>query len=205
MTYDLNSYSAVGTALLVTLEIDEYRINPGDTPSSVTLRFCDQPSNITIGSYTFTGVGQLLGITATRSELRSSTGEITLTLSGIPNDRLKEIINSRLKGNRIQVHRIFYNSQTGGSLAIGLESTTMIGRFFGVVTNYSIEEDFDSANRTASNTLSIICSSWIEVLGSTVKNRKTNPASMKAYSPADVSFDRIPKLVGANFDFGAPQ
>lgn len=205
MTYDLNSFSRVGTALLVTLEIDEYRVEPGDTPTSTTLRFCDQNRNIQIGAYNFLGTGQLLGITATRSELRASAGEVTITLSGIPNNRIKEIINSRLKGNRVQIHRIFYNPQNMGSLSGSILSTDMIGRFFGVVTNYSIEEDFDIEGRSAGNTLSIICSSWLEVMSFRIKNRKTNPEDMKYFYPTDVSFDRVPKLVGANFDFGAPQ
>jgi hypothetical protein len=203
MSYDLTSYPSIGTALLVSIEIDEYRVNPGDSPTSTVLRFCDQTRTITFGGYPFVGTGQLLNITATRSELRTSTGDLTISLSGIPDNRIKEIINSRIKGNRVQIFRAFYDPATLGSLSIALSDP--IGRFFGVINNYSIEEDYDITNRTNSNTLSLICSSWVEVLSKKVQNRKTNPNDMKSFYSTDVSFDRVPSLVGANFDFGAPQ
>jgi hypothetical protein len=37
-----------------------------------------------------------------------------------------------------------------------------------------------------------------------VTGRRTNPDDQKKFYPTDVSMDRVPTLVDANFNFGAP-
>ena len=206
MTIDLSSYQKIGSALLVRIPIDEYRVDPGDTPSAVVLKLSDVlvPITITINgnSETYTGAGQLLSISPSRSELRNTASDVTITISGIPDARIKEIMNSKIKGSRVEIYRVLYNAGTWTVLgAVG----NPVGRFFGIINNFSLEEDYDITNKTNSNTISLICSSWHEVLNTKVTGRRTNPEDMKSFYSADTSFDRVPKLVGANFDFGAPQ
>jgi hypothetical protein len=205
MTIDLSSYSKIGNALLVRLSVAQYRVNPGDTPSSEVLKFSDVLHPITISyngtNETYTGTGQLLSVSPSRSELRNTASDVTITLSGIPDARIKEIMNSKIKGSRIEIYRVLFNTSTYQPISI---SGNPAGRFFGIVSNFSLEEDYDITNKTNSNSISLICSSWHESLKSKLPGRKTNPEDMKIFYPNDVSFDRVPNLIGANYSFGAP-
>lgn len=202
MSIDLSSYASIGTALLVSITVDEYKATPSATPSSTVLRFTDYYKNIVYGGNTYTALGRLVGVTTTTSELKTSTSEITITISGIPNTSIAEIINSRIKGCPVNVYRYVFNSATEQMLAI---SGNPAGRFFGVVNNYSLDEDYDNATKTATNTITLVCSSITEILGNKTAGRKTNPNSHKTFYPSDVSMDRVPNLKGTNFDFGVPR
>jgi hypothetical protein len=148
------------------------------------------------------GLGRLLGVSATSTELRTSSQQLYVSLSGIPNGSISEIVNSRIKGSPIEVWRVFFNPVTGAQLAI---TGNPAGRFFGVVNNYSLQEDYDVEARVSSNTIILSCASVIDILNNKIAGRRTNPLDQKLFFPNDLSMDRVPKLVGANFNFGAPE
>ena len=102
----------------------------------------------------------------------------------------------------MRVYRGIFNASTGAFLSI---AGNPLGRYRGFVNNYSLTEEWDNATRTSSNTLSLICASTVDVLQNKISGRKTNPESMKKFYPTDVSFDRVPNLENATFDFGAPK
>jgi hypothetical protein len=97
---------------------------------------------------------------------------------------------------------VVFDPVTGTQLAI---DGNPAGRFFGIVSNYTLDEEYDIEGRSSSNTIAIECASTAEFLNNKVTGRKTNPKSMKSFYSSDVSMDRVPNLVGANFNFGAPQ
>lgn len=202
MTINLNSYRAIETGLFVRIEVDYYKAAVGDTPTSTVLRFSDYRGTVSIDGESYQGLGKLLNISATTSELKGSTSSVTISISGIPNTSISEIINSRMKGCPIKIYRMVFDPVTGNKLNI---SGNPAGRFFGIVNNYSLEEDYNLETRTSTNTISMICSSNMEFLQNKISGRKTNPESMKRFYPTDVSMDRVPNLVGANFNFGAPK
>ena len=76
---------------------------------------------------------------------------------------------------------------------------------FGIINNYSLDEEHDVDARTSSNTISLVCASVVEILDKKIAGRKTNPKSFRAFVTDDASMDRVPSLVGANFDFGVPK
>ena len=202
MSINLSAYSNIGTGLFVRLDVAYYKASAGDTATSEILRFSDYSRDITLNSELYQGLGKLLGVTATTSEISPSAGSITVTLSGIPNTSISEIVNSRIKGSPIQIYRAIFNATTNQLLNI---AGNPAGRFFGVVNNYTIDEQYDYASRTSSNTLVLDCASTVDFLSNKVSGRRTNPTSMKSFYSSDVSMDRVPNLVGANFNFGAPQ
>jgi hypothetical protein len=202
MPIDLSSYTSVETGLFVRIEVDYYKAAAGDTPTSTVLRFSDYRGTVTINSESYVGLGKLLNITSTTSELKGSTSSVTVSISGIPDSSIAEIINSRMKGCPIKIYRVVFDPVTGTQLAI---TGNPAGRFFGIVSNYSLEEDYNIDERTSTNTISLICSSNMGFLENKISGRKTNPESMKRFYPTDVSMDRVPNLVGANFNFGAPK
>ena len=195
---NLDSYVSVRSALFVRIQVDEYRTTSGGAYSSQVLRFSDHNTTFTIDGESYVPVGNLLGVTASSSEIRPSSSTVTLTLSGIPNSSISEILYSKIKGSPVNIYRAFFNVSTGAQIG------TTIGRFVGSVNNISLEEDHDVIARTASNTLQIECASNVDILTRKVNARRTNPESMKSLYPTDVSFDRIPNLKETTFNFGAP-
>jgi hypothetical protein len=201
MSINLSSYASIQSHLCVRIQIDDYRTTSSGSYTSQTLLFSDSRSNITIDSETYLPLGNLMGITTTTSEIRASGDQLTITISGIPDASIAEIVNSRLKGSSVKVYRMLFNAATGAQLSI---SGNPVGRFFGIVNNYSLQEEYDVASRTSSNTIVIICSSTVEMLNNKIAGRRTNPYDEKGFFPSDLSMDRVPNLVGANFNFGAP-
>jgi hypothetical protein len=198
----LLDYSSIQTNLFVRLQIDDYRTSSSGTYSSQVLRFSDKRSNYTIDGEVYTGLGNLLGITNSSSEIRTSSGELTITISGIPNTSIAEIVNSRIKGSPVNVYRAFFDVSNEAFIDFGVEA---FGRFKGFVNSYSLTEDYDIEARTATNTIVLICNSSIDVLNNKTAGRRTNPNSQKLFYPNDLSMDRVPTLKNATFDFGAPK
>lgn len=202
MPIDLSSYSAIASALLVKITIDDYRTTPTGAYTQQVLKFTDWNTSITLGDDTYTGLGKLVGITATASELKSTNGGLTVTISGIPNSSIAEIVNSRVKGSAIEVRRLVFNPVSKIKLNI---AGNPAGRFFGTITNYTLDEDYDVTTRNSSNTIGLICASTSEILEKKLAGRKTSSLSHKSFYPTDLAMDRVSSLVGANFDFGVPK
>lgn len=198
MAINLTSYTNLRTALFVRLAIAQYRTSGAGAYSSQVLRFSDHNANFVINGETYIPLGKLMGITSTTSELRSSGNSITISLSGIQPGSIAEIVHSKIKGSEVKVFRAYFQ-----------ENGTQIGatqqRFVGSVNNYSLDETYEVFDLAASNTIQIECLSTVEILQNKTAGRRTSPESMKKYYPSDVSFDRVPTLIGSQFDFGAPR
>lgn len=194
---NLDAYTSVKTGLFVRLQIDEYRTSSGGSYSAQVLRFSDYDSTVTINSESYIPLGKLLHITPSTSELRTSSNTITVTLSGVPTNSIAEIIHSKIKGSPLRIYRGYFDVTTSAQIG-GFES-----RFIGSVNNYSIQEEFDVEERSASNLLLLECASLIDVLSQKVSGRKTNPQSQQSFYPTDTSMDRVPTLKGTKFNFGA--
>lgn len=201
MTINLSSYSAIESGLFVKITCDYYKATFATSSfTTETFLFSDMSRDITIGSDTYTGIGKLMGITTTNSELKISTQDVTVTVSGIPDSALEEFQASRFKGSNIDIYRGIFNAQTGQFLAI--TGNPML-RFKGLITNLSLNEEYSIEDRTASNSITLSCASTIDIMSRKVSGRKTNPESQAYFYSGDVSMDRVPKLVGSYFDFGA--
>lgn len=188
MTPDLTSYTNIGTGLFVEIAL-----------SASYIRFSDYNANVTIDGNLYQGLGKFIGITQSTSELKSTAEGISITITGIPNSSITDILNANIKGSPIKVLRVFFDATTGTVLSI---AGNPAGRFFGLVNNYSLDEEYDVNTRTGVNTITLSCSSVTEYLENKIAGRKTNPTSFKSYYSSDVSMDRVPSLVNSNFDFG---
>lgn len=193
MAVDLSAFDSIQSNLFVRIDLSY---------TSEVLTFVDSRDTWNLGSgpggsiETYRGLGELMGITSTSSELRSTSREITITISGIPNTSITEIMNSRIKGSRCNIWRAIIDPTNG------IDVIYFSGRFNGIVTNYSISEELDPTARTATSTISIMCSGIVDVLANTTKGRRTNPQDQRYWNPGDAAMDRVPDLVGAYFDFG---
>lgn len=201
---NLNSYRHIQSNLFVKMSVQDYRETSSGGYTSQTFFFSDSNTQKTINGDVYEPLGQLIGITNTSSELRANGDDVTVTISGIPNSVISTVINSRFKGSAVEIYRGLFDATTGNLLNV---SPNPLGRFFGVVNNYSIQEDFDNTARTATTSIIFTCSNLVSVLQNKIPGRKTNPNDLKSfsnryYSYNDLSFDRVPNLVGSNFNFG---
>jgi|TARA_B110000977_G_scaffold143597_1_gene182332 hypothetical protein len=195
---NLTGYTSVHTSLFVRIQVDQYRTTSTGTYAPEVLTFTDHFADYTISSELYQNVGDLLNITASRSQIRNSSDTVSISLSGIPNTNLAEIIHSRIKGSPVRIYRGFFDNT---NTLIG----TVQGRFRGFVNNYSLQEDYDIDGRTATNTIALECSTTIDVLNNKYSGRRTNPDNEKKYFPADLSFERVPNLADLSFNFGVPK
>ena len=201
---DLATKKSVTSNLFVRIHIPYFKETPTSPVVETTWNFSDSlyPAQIN-GEYYF-GLGNLMGITETNSEIKASTSQLTLTISGIPNSSIYQVVNSRIKGCSIIVYRGLFDSSTNTPIEVS-EAGNMFARFRGFVNNYSLNEDYNISAKTTTNTIVLTCSSAVEVLNNKIAGRKTNPYSEKKYFPNDLSMDRVPNLENASFNFGAPK
>jgi hypothetical protein len=196
MIVNLNNVSNVRTALFVRIAVDQYRISGSGSYSNQILRFSDHNANFTIAGENYIPLGRLLGVTQSTSELRATGNAVTISLSGIGSNSIPEIINSKIKGSEVKIYRVYFQ-----------ENGTQIGntqqRFFGSVNNYSLDETYEFFDLSASNTIQIDCICNVTLLQNKITGRKSSPESMKKFFTSDTSFDRVPGLIGSQFDFGA--
>jgi hypothetical protein len=163
--------------------------------------FSDRLVSTTIGGDTYVGLGKLLSISGSSSELRSTSGEITIGISGVPDSMISDIVAANIKGNPVRVLRGLFDASTGTFLSA--VAGNPVNRFVGYVNNISLEEEYDVDSRDSSNILLLTCASNVDILDNKIAGRKTNPASQKKFYSTDISMDRVPSLESSYFDFGA--
>lgn len=200
MTLALDSYAALQSNLFIKIECPYYKTSSGATPAEYDFLFSDRIVPYTLDGDSYVGLGKLMSIGSSASELRTSTGELTITISGIPNSSIAEIIHSRIKGSKVTIKRAVFNANTGALISITGNPMT---RFIGFVNNLALEEDYDVENRQSTNTLVLSCASVVDIMDKKIAGRKTNPASMKKFYSSDISMDRVPTIESSYFDFGA--
>lgn len=192
MPLDLTSYSNIQTNLFVKLDIPDYEV----------LTFSDYHKAITLEGDVYDGLGQLLAVGNTSSNLRATPGEITIGISGIPTANITDILDNRVKGSSVKIYRAFFDVTTGE--LISMEGNPA-GKFQGVVSNFEINDDLDIGADTGTITLTLTVTSVVELLNNKITGRRTNPLDQKQFFPDDLSMDRVPSLAKSNFNFGAPQ
>lgn len=200
MTINLDSYPVLQSNLFVKIECPYYKTSEGATPVAYDFLFSDRINSYTLEGDTYSGLGHLMSITTSGSELRTSSSELTITISGIPNSSISEIINSRIKGSKVTIYRAVFDANTGSLISISGNPMT---RFIGYINNLALNEDYNFDSRTSSSTIALACASVVDILDKKISGRKTNSSSMKKYYPSDVSMDRVTALESSYFDFGA--
>jgi hypothetical protein len=188
MSINLSSYRDIQTNLFVKMDVPGYQV----------LTFSDYHKDFTIGATTYQALGELLTVTNTTDELRASPRDITVTISGIPNGNVSEILNNRINGSDVVIHRAFFNSTTGELLSI---TGNPAGKFHGIASNFEIADELSMGSDLGSVTISITVTSVVELLNNKTSGRRTNPTDF----PSESSMSRVSALAKSNFNFGAPQ
>jgi hypothetical protein len=163
--------------------------------------FCNAAAPITVGGITFTNLGALLNVGDVQRDMRSTSDDMTIALTGINPSNISVILSNDIKGSIVEVWRGFFDSN---NQIITTPTTQFFKRYQGIINSVSITEDFNSELRTRIATCSIACSSMRRILENRLGGVKTNQSSWQFLYPGDTSMNRVATIANTYFDFGKP-
>jgi len=163
--------------------------------------FCNAAAPITVGGNTFSNLGALLSVGDVQRDMRSTSDDMTIVLTGIDPSNIALILSNDIKGSLVEVWRGFFNSN---NQIITTPTTQFFKRYQGIINSVAITEDFNSEMRTRIATCSIACSSMRRILENRLGGVKTNQSSWQFLYPNDTSMNRVATIANTYFDFGKP-
>ena len=163
--------------------------------------FCNAGAPITVGGITFTNLGALLNVGDVQRDIKATSDDMTIALTGIDPTNVALILSSDIKGSLVEVWRGFFDSN---NQIITTPTTQFFKRYQGIINSVSITEDFNTEARERIATCSISCSSMRRILENRLSGIKTNQSNWQFLYPNDTSMNRVSKISNTYFDFGAP-
>ena len=163
--------------------------------------FCNAAAPITVGGNTFSNLGALLNVGDVQRDIKATSDDMTIALTGILPANIAVILSSDIKGSLVEVWRGFFDSN---NQIITSPTTQFFKRYQGIINNVAITEDFNSELRTRIATCSISCSSMRRVLENRLSGVKTNQSNWQFIYANDTSMDRVAEISNQYFDFGSP-
>jgi hypothetical protein len=148
----------------------------------------------TIDGQIYTPLGGLLAVGVQQRDLRATSADTSITLSGIDGNNIYIALATKIKGSKIEITRGFYNNN------YVLSNTAH--RFTGIVTSYNIAEDLQIVEDSDNFTITVNASSFKTVLENRIAGRKTNQTSWQTFNSNDGSMNNIYSISDQNFDFG---
>lgn len=170
-------------------------------PVTSTYSFCNAAAPITVSGITFANLGMLLSLGDIPQDIKSTSDDITISLTGIDPANIALILSSNIKGSTVEIWRGFLDSN---NQIITSPTTQFFKRYTGIINSVGISEDFNDQARTRVATCTIACTSMRKVLENRVAGLKTNQKSWQFYYPSDTSMNRVAAISNQYFDFGAP-
>lgn len=175
------------------------RLTVGNAETVYT--FCNAAAPITVNGISFTNLGVLLNVGDVQRDMRSTSDDMTIALTGIDPTNVGIILGNEIKGSLVEIWRGFFDSN---NQIITTPTTQFFKRYQGIINNVSITEDFNSELRTRIATCSISCSSMRRILENKLGGIKTNQSSWQFFYPGDISMNRVATIANTYFDFGKP-
>jgi hypothetical protein len=186
-----NNKALVNNAEFVKLTIyNEY----ANTANNNVYTFSSSYKSEDIGGTTYTPLGGLLGVGIQQRDIRVTSADTSISLSGVSGNNMAVVLGNKIRGSKIELIRGFYNNN------YILSNTAQ--RFTGIVTSYNITEE--RQDNDDNFTITLNASSFKSVLENRIAGRKTNSESWKEFNPTDTSMDRVPSIADRQFDFGQP-
>ena len=163
--------------------------------------FCNAAAPITVGGITFSNLGALLSVGDVQRDIKATSDDMTIQLTGILPANIGIILGNDIKGSLVEVWRGFFDSN---NQIITTPTTQFFKRYQGIINSVSITEDFNTQLRQRIATCSIACSSMRRILENRLSGVKTNKSSWQFIYNGDTSMDRVSEISNTYFDFGAP-
>ena len=163
--------------------------------------FCNAAAPITVGGITFANLGALLSVGDVQRDIKATSDDMTIQLTGIDPTNVGIILGSDIKGSLVEVWRGFFDSN---NQIITTPTTQFFKRYQGIINSVSITEDFNTDARTRIATCSISCSSMRRILENRLSGVKTNQNNWQFIYAGDTSMNRVSEISNTFFDFGSP-
>jgi hypothetical protein len=163
--------------------------------------FCNAAAPITVGGITFSNLGALLSVGDVQRDIKATSDDMTIALTGIDPTNVGIILGNDIKGSLVEVWRGFFDSN---NQIITTPTTQFFKRYQGIINSVSVTEDFNSEARTRIATCSISCSSMRRVLENRLSGVKTNKNNWQFIYAGDTSMNRVSEISNQYFDFGSP-
>lgn len=170
-------------------------------PVTNTYTFCNAAGPVTVDGTTFSNLGALLSVGDVQRDIKATSDDMTIQLTGIDSANIALILSSDIKGSLIEVWRGFLDSN---NQIITSPTQQFFKRYQGIINNVAITEDFNTEARIRVATCSISCSSMRRILENRISGIKTNTSSWQFFYANDTSMDRVQEISNQFFDFGAP-
>ena len=181
--------ASIAHALLVTLKL-------GPTTYRLTNAYRSIVGSNPLNS--FTALGGFLQCGTIADNIKATSGDLQLSLSGVPvdgNNYLTKVLATTIKGGEVIVDRAFFDTTTG-------DVTNTYQRFKGIITSYSVSEEMDVLSGENTATVVVSASSTLAILENQVTGQRTNETDRKRFFPTDTIMDRVKDLHQVQFDFG---
>jgi len=149
--------------------------------------------NETIDGNVYSALGGLLQVGTQNRNLRVTSADTTISLSGIGGNSIYTVLGTKIRGSELEIYRGFYDANM-------ILETPVYQRFRGIVTTYAVSEDRE--NQDDNFTVSINASSYKSVLQNRIAGRKTNKESWQFFDSTDTSMNQVYAISGVQFDFG---
>lgn len=198
---------------------------------SATYYFATTPTPLTIPSISstpFTALGQLVKVGGVQRDIKSTANETTITLVGVDTTMLGLVLNSYIKGSKIELWHGFFNANNqlitsfadawknvyGAVVPWKNSSSKIIGwsssgandgvykYFTGYINSFSISEQWMEEARAYVGVVTISASSFQLVLQSRTSGRYTNDNAWQSVYPGDTSMNRVNYVSTVNYAFG---
>jgi hypothetical protein len=164
--------------------------------------FCNAAAPITVGGNTFSNLGALLNVSDIQRDIKATSDDMTISLTGIVPANIAVILSNDIKGSLVEVWRGFFDSN---NQIITTPTTQFFKRYQGIINSVAITEDFNSEMRTRVATCSISCSSMRRILENRLSGVRTNKSNWQfIYGTSETSMNRVSEISNTYFDFGAP-
>jgi len=186
-----NNVPFINNAEFIKLTIyNEY----GNTANANVYTFSSAYKAETIDGVTYTPLGGLLAVGVQNRDLRVTSADTSISLSGIDGNNIYVVLATKVKGSEIEISRGFYNNN--------YVLTNVYPRFTGIVTSYNIAEELDVSSDSDNFTVTLNASSYKTVLENRVAGRKTNKTSWQEFNSNDSSMNNVYSIADQQFDFG---
>lgn len=177
------------------------RLTVGKTGAQTIYTFCNAAAPITVDGITFANLGALLNVGDVQRDIKATSDDMTIALTGIDPTNVSLILGNNIKGSLVEVWRGFFDSN---NQILTSPTQQFFKRYQGIINSVSITEDFNSEARTRIATCSIACSSMRRVLENRLSGVKTNKNNWQFIYSGDTSMNRVSEISNQYFDFGAP-
>jgi len=196
----MTTMNALNSPSIRHAEFVKLSLGPLGSPTAV-YTYCNAGGPITVGGTTYTDLGSLMSVGDVQRDIKSTSDDMTIALTGLNPDNISIILSADVKGSIVEIWRGFLDSN---NQIITTPTTQFFKRYQGIINNVSITENYDEQARVRVATCSISCSSMRRILENRISGIKTNVVSWQSFYTGDTSMSRVAEIQSTFFDFGAP-